>query len=331
VWIAGAPGNSLVGCKFVNNPFVYYNVISGNRGNGLRVTSSNNVTVQGNFFGIGANNTAIVKNRLDGILIDGTSWNTQVGGVIPLGNVSAGNGLNGIAVLGKARGFVTFNTFGGLLAFKGAAPNGLDGLLITSTGGDNLVRTNVFSGNKKNGIELAGNASGVTVDPDIVGLNTKGNGVLPNGGDGLLIAGTAHGNVIGGTLHSVIPQNTFSGNKGYGVAITGRAYDNHVFRSFIGTQLLGVKALGNKTGGVLIAGTANHNLIGLATLLPADLISGNTGIGVTLTPGTYRNSVINNYIGLNRLDRYLRNSGPAVVNIGFFNTIRGNWTRPAPH
>ena len=331
VWIAGAPGNSLVGCKFVNNPFVYYNVISGNRANGLRVTNANNVTVQGNFFGVGANNTTIVKNRLDGILVDGGSKNTQVGGVIPLGNVSAGNGLNGIAVLGKARGFVTFNTFGGLLAFKGAAPNGLNGLLITSTGGDNLVRTNVLSGNKGNGIELAGNASGVTVDPDIVGLNTKGNGVLPNGGDGLLIAGTAHGNVVGGTLHSVIPQNTFSGNKGYGVAITGRAHDNHVFRSFIGTQLLGVKALGNKTGGVLIAGTANHNLIGLTTLLPADLISGNTGIGVTLTPGTYRNSVINNYIGLNRLDRYLRNSGPAVVNIGFFNTIRGNWTRPAPH
>jgi parallel beta-helix repeat protein len=331
VWIAGAPGNSLVGCKFVNNPFVYYNVISGNRRNGLRVTNSNNVTVQGNFVGVGANNTAIVKNRLDGILVDGNSKNTQVGGVIPLGNVSAGNGLNGIAVLGKARGFVTFNTFGGLLAFKGAAPNGLNGLLITSTGGDNLVRTNVFSGNKGNGIELAGNASGVTVDPDIVGLNTKGNGVLPNGGDGLLIDGTAHGNVIGGTLHSVIPQNTFSGNKGYGVAITGRAYNNHVFRSFIGTQLLGVKALGNKKGGVLIAGTANRNLIGLTTLLPADLISGNTGIGVTLTPGTLRNSVINNYIGLNRLDRYLRNSGPAVVNIGRYNTIRGNWTRPAPH
>jgi hypothetical protein len=331
VWITGAPGNSLVGCKFVNNPFVYYNVVSGNRRNGLRVTNSNNVTVQGNFFGIGANNTTIVKNRLDGILVDGGSKNTHVGGVIPLGNVSAGNGLNGIAVLGKARGFVTFNTFGGLLAFKGAAPNGLNGLLITSTGGDNLVRTNVLSGNKGNGIELAGNASGVTVDPDIVGLNTKGNGVLPNGGDGLLIAGTAHDNVIGGTLRSVIPQNTFSGNKGYGVAITGRAYDNHVFRSFIGTQLLGVKALGNKTGGVLIAGTANHNLIGLTTLLPADLISGNTGIGVTLTPGTYRNSVINNYIGLNRLDRYLRNSGPAVVNIGLFNTILGNWTRPAPH
>jgi hypothetical protein len=331
VWLNHAPGNSLVGCKFVNNPFVYYNVVSGNGENGLRVTNSDNVTVQGNFFGVGANNTAIVKNRLNGILVDGASKNTQVGGVIPLGNVSAGNGLNGIEVAGKARGFVTFNTFGGLLAFKGAAPNGNDGLLITSTGARNLVRTNVFSGNRRNGIELAGNASGVTVDPDIVGLNTKGNGVLPNGANGLLIDGTAHGNIIGGTLGSVIPQNTFSGNKGYGIVITGRAHDNHVFRSFIGTQLLGVKALGNGKGGVLVAGHAYSNLVGLTTLTPADLISGNTGIGVTLTTGTLRNSVINNYIGLNRLNRYLRNSGPAVVNIGHRNTIRGNRTRPLPH
>ncbi len=59
--------------------------------------------------------------------------------MIPLGNVSSGNGLNGIEVTGKTTGFVTFNTFGGLLAFKGAAPNGNDGLRITSTGGNNLV------------------------------------------------------------------------------------------------------------------------------------------------------------------------------------------------
>jgi len=331
VWIDGAPGNSLVGCKFVNDPFVYYNVVSGNGRNGLRVTNSNNVTVQGNFFGVGANNTAIVKNQLDGILVDGTSVNTQVGGVIPLGNVSAGNGLNGIAVLGKSRGFVTFNTFGGLLAFKGAAPNGLNGLLITSTGGNNLVRTNVFSGNNKNGIELAGNASGVTVDPNIVGLTTKGDGVLPNGGDGLLIDGTAHGNIIGGTLVSVIPQNTFSGNEGYGVEITGQAHDNRVFRSFIGTQILGVNALGNKEGGVLIAGAAYGNLIGQTTLKPANLVSGNTGIGVTLSSGTRRNFVINNYIGLDRFGRYLRNSGRTVVNTGRQNTIQGNQDRPARH
>ncbi len=328
VWIDGANGNSLVGCKFVNDPFVYYNVVSGNGRNGLRITDADRTVVQGNFFGIGANNTAVVRNRRDGIRVDGSSANTQVGGVIPLGNVSAGNGRNGIEVAGTAHGFTTFNTFGGLLAFKGAAPNGNDGLLITSTGGGNLARTNVFSGNARNGIELAGNASGVTVDPDIVGLTTKGDSVLPNGRDGVLIDGTAHGNVIGGSLRSVIPQNTFSGNDGYGLAIVGRAHRNRVFASFIGTAILGVKALANHKGGVLLGGSVYRNSIGRAHTRRSDLISGNIGNGVTLRAGTHDNRVIRNYIGLDRFGRSLPNSGAAVVNSGRRNTIRGNRYRP---
>ena len=324
VWIRRASGNSLTGCKFVNNPFVYYNVLSGNGQNGLRVTGSDKVLVQGNFFGSGANNTAIVANRLDGIRVDGRSANTQVGGVIPLGNVSAGNGRNGIEVAGQARGFITFNTFGGLLAFKGAAPNGRDGLLITSTGGDNLARTNVFSGNRGNGIELAGHARGVTIDPDIAGLTTSGNAVLPNGGDGVLIDGAAHGNVIGGSRRSVIPQNTFSGNEGYGLAITGRAHGNRVFGSFVGTAIFGVSALGNQKGGILIGGRAYRNSIGQRGGRPSNLISGNTGNGVTLGPGSYFNRVINNFIGLNRFGRSLPNTGRAMVNSGRANVIRHN-------
>jgi parallel beta-helix repeat protein len=326
VWINAANHNSLVGCKFVNNPFVYYNVVSGNQQNGLRVTDAKGTVVQGNFFGTGANNTAIVRNRLDGILVEGSSAGTQVGGVIPLGNVSAGNGRNGIEVTGRVSGFTTFNTFGGLLAFKGAAPNGRDGLLITATGGSNLVRTNVFSGNRSNGIELGGNASGVTVDPDIAGLNTKGNAVLPNGGDGLRIDGSAHGNTIGGSLRSVIPQDTFSGNLGYGVAISGQAHDNQVFSSFIGTTLLGLAPLANHKGGVLLAGNAYANVIGALRMRPANLISGNVGIGVLLRAGTTRNLVINNYIGLDRLGRRLPNTGRPVVNNGTRNIIRGNRT-----
>jgi parallel beta-helix repeat protein len=328
VWVDGANDNSLTGCKFVNNPFVYYNVVSGNGRNGLRITDSDGTLVQGNFFGIGANNTAIVGNQADGILVDGSSANTQVGGVIPLGNVAAGNGQNGLAVTGSASGFTTFNTFGGLLAFKGAAPNGNDGLLITSTGGGNLARTNVFSGNANNGIELAGNSSGVTIDPDIVGLTTNGGAALPNGGDGVLIDGTSHGNTVGGSLHSVIPQDTFSGNVGYGLAITGDAHDNQVFRSFIGTDVLGMTALANQAGGVLIGGDAYANSVGAFTRTPADLISGNTGNGVTLTSGTREDQVVNNYIGLDRLGRSLPNTGSPVVNQGIDNTILGNRYHP---
>jgi parallel beta-helix repeat protein len=327
VWITGANGNSLTGCTFVNNPFVYYNVISGNGANGLRITNSDGTVVQGNFLGTGANNTTLLGNRRDGIRVDGNSAQTTVGGVIPLGNVSAGNGWNGIQVAGRARQFTTFNTFGGLLAFKGAAPNGHDGLLITSPGRGNLVRTNVFSGNRRNGIELAGNATGVTVDPDIAGLNTKGNAALPNGGDGLLIDGNAHGNVIGGSRRSVIPQDTFSGNSGYGIAITGRAHGNRVITSFVGTAILGVSALANQRGGILIAGSAAGNTVGRArSPIPANLISGNHGTGVTLARGTRRNDVLRNFIGLNRFGRPLRNTGGAVANAGLGNVVRGNRT-----
>ena len=140
VAINGADNNSLIGCQFVNNPFVYYNVVSANGENGLHITDSDNTTVQANFFGVGADNTTIIGNQANGILVDGTSANTQVGGVIPLGNVAAGNGQNGIELRDTASGFITFNTFGGLLAFKGAAPNGNDGLLITSTGATILLK-----------------------------------------------------------------------------------------------------------------------------------------------------------------------------------------------
>ena len=170
--------------------------------------------------------------------------------MIPLGNVTSGNGTNGIEVTGTVSGFTTFNTFGGLLAFKGAAPNGNDGLLITSTGGNILVRTNVFSGNANNGIEIAGDASGVTVDPVIAGLNTNGNGVLPNGNDGLLITGTAHGNVIGGYLFLGDPRKYVLRQRRLRRGDPRQAYGNSVFNSDIGTDVLGTTALGNGAGGI---------------------------------------------------------------------------------
>ncbi len=333
VRIVYSPGNALIGCKFRNNPFVYYNVLSGNLGNGLHVTNSDDVIVQGNFFGIGANNTNIVTNKRDGILIDGSSANTQVGGVIPLGNVSAGNVRNGIEVAGTAAGFITFNTFGGLLAFKGAAPNGNDGVLITATGGKQTVRTNVLSGNGNNGLEIGGDASGVTVGPDIIGLSTQGNALLPNGGDGVLIDGTAHDNTLGDYYQSVIPQNTFSGNLGYGVAVTDSAHDNTIINTFIGIDVAGTGPLSNQHGGIFVGGSAIRNVIGGSSSDPSkplkNIVSGNVGNGVTLDKSSSYTSIIDNWIGLNRTGKKaLPNSGhPIVVKPGsLHNKIAGNVT-----
>ncbi|MDD2769090.1 MAG: right-handed parallel beta-helix repeat-containing protein [Methylococcus sp.] len=293
VAIIGAGHNALLGTTFEQPPFVFYNVISGNGEHGLRVQDSDNVTVQANFFGIGANNSTVLANRGNGILVQGASKNTQVGGVIPLGNVAAGNGLNGIEVRDRVSGFISFNTFGGLFAFGGAAPNQGDGILVTATGGNNLLRTNVLSGNNGNGLHIGGAATGVTVDPNVIGLNTKGDELLPNGGHGVLIDGEAHHNVIGGNRRSVIPQNTFSGNRGYGIAILGGAHHNQVFNSYIGTSVLGDVLLGNDLGGVLIGDSASQNSIGGLKNKAANRVNGNFGNGISLA-NTAGNKVAGN-------------------------------------
>ncbi len=77
VVIDNANRNSLIGCTLYENPFVFYNVVAGNRGHGVRVKSSNNVTVQANFLGMGADNATSVPNGGNGLLVEGSSKNTQ--------------------------------------------------------------------------------------------------------------------------------------------------------------------------------------------------------------------------------------------------------------
>jgi parallel beta-helix repeat protein len=346
VSITNSNNNQLIGCTFEDNPFIYYNVLSGNGRNGLYIYNSNAILVQANFFGTAASNAAIVPNVLNGILVGGTSAGVQVGGVIPLGNVSAGNGVSGSGIGDGIRledtvsGFTTFNTFAGLFAFQGAAPNQGNGITVDSSGANNLIRTNVPSGNIGHGIELTSRATGVTVDPNVVGLNTYGTGTLSNppvpgygnGGSGIKISG--NNNIIGGYNGSVIPQNTFSGNARYGVEITSGATGNYVFNASIGLATTFEKGagFGNGLGGILIAGTGNF--VGptpstVTTSSPVTAyISGNTGNGVTLTGSS--NAVTGNYFGYAALITTTTpvrdqacNTGFSIANSGS-NTVSSN-------
>lgn len=287
--------------------------------------------MQANFFGTSASNSIVIPNGIDGIVVEGSSQNTEIGGPIPLGNVASGNAINGVEVRDTASNFQSFNTFGGLFAFGGGAPNGNDGLLITSTGAGNDVQTNAFSGNVNNGIEITGNASGVTVTPNIAGLLTAGNTALPNGNDGLLIGGTAHDNIIGGIVpSSVLPLSTFSGNDGYGIALVDQSYGNQILTSYVGLDSTGLFAIGDGKGGILVAGTSHDDVIGAVGSTPssstANLIGGNNGNGITLAPGTSSIQVIGNLIGFNKLgDPSVPNTGDPIAPAGSANaTIENN-------
>jgi parallel beta-helix repeat protein len=313
VFINNSNNNSLIGCEFQNNPFVYYNVVSGNKQNGLYVLDSENTIIQANFFGINSTNNSVLPN-LDGIKIDGNSINIQLGGVIPLGNVCSGNTNNGINVTGFTRSFTTFNTFGGLFAFGGAAPNGEDGIQITSKEQGNVIRTNVFSGNLGNGINL-NNAENVLIETNICGLDTDCENFLPNGKNGILIQGTSKYNVVANTSDSVISRNVLSGNNENGIAIIDDANHNHIIASSIGLKPNNVIARGNKLNGVFISDRANYNIVSDC------FVCSNLNDGVILTEHTFNNIISDCNIGYNITDTPEPNINNQVVNLSQTNSL----------
>lgn len=331
VWIHDSPSNSLIGCTLRQNPFVFYNVIAGNLGDGVRVTSSDNVVIHANFLGIGADNATIVANRGNGLTVNGTSKNTTVGGVIPLGNVISGNDANGIAVLDSARGFISFNTFGGVFAFGGAAPNGMNGILITSTGGNNSIQTCILSGNAWNGIHIGGAATGVQVLDTACGTNTVIDAAIPNGMDGILISGTASNNAIGGFKPSVETRNHIAGNAGYGINITGQAGDNAIYNTHIGlgdTLSEGPEpSIPNGWGGVILDQGTSGTTIGGTRQLLGNRIETNLGGGLIINAST-RNNILGNTIREN--DEFgIYGYGACDRTLIQGNTITGNGAGPS--
>ncbi len=330
VVIFQANGNSLIGCTSQEDPFVYYNVIDGNGGNGLWINNANNTTVQGNFFGLGADNNTGVGNGMNGVVVAGTSAHTTFGGPIPLGNVVSANTMNGVVVQDKASYFLSYNTFAGIAAFTSntSLGNGEDGFLITSTGGNNALRTNVASRNHLNGIHVTGNAKDVAIDGNIVGLNWLGVTNMGNARDGILVDGNASDVVIGGPqpTFNVIPNNTLSGNGWYGVDVEGSAHNVAINHSFIGTDVFGMSAIGNAYG-VVIGGTTSHVAIGATDSRLHTVISGNNASGVMIQSGG-KDTIIGTNIGTDVTGQQAMGNGAAGVYIvnSSNNTIGGKKT-----
>lgn len=296
----GANNNSLLGTFNGLTPFIFYNLLSGNGGNGLRLNDVDNTLINANFLGLGADNATPVGNGLNGLLVEAATTHTTFGGVIPLGNVTAANKQNGILITDISSGFLSFNTFSGVGAFtlNPNLGNGQDGIRVTSMGGDIVIKTSIISNNGDDGVEISGSASGVQVVQCFVGLNTDGSLPLGNGDNGVEIGGDAHDNFIGGLqpIFSVAPRNAISANAGNGVAVLGTAHDNQINFSYIGTTAKGDAALGNGKAGVFLAPGTSSTSIGSTDPKFLTLISGNKGNGLEMT-GTTGNSVIGTRIG----------------------------------
>ena len=317
---------SLLGCHVYNQPFVFYNVFCDNGYNGLDINDSDHITIQGNFFGISANNSISIGNKKNGILIRGSSNNIVNGGIIPMGSGCSGNYLSGVSIEEKASNVLNYNIFAGIFAFGEACPNSENGFSITSSGIGIGIRTCVTSGNSQYGVYLAGDSNNVSISETIAGANTNVTSTIPNGFSGICIGGNSNNNFLGEAIQSVISVLTVSGNGQYGIVLKDNSYNNTIINTYIGTDLQGVASFSNLLGGILITNNSHNNIIG--QLDNINLISGNQNYGIRLDSNTYLNLIQNNWIGITKLLTPLPNSLGSILNnsIPFKNTIFNNNT-----
>ncbi len=93
--------------------------------------------------------------------------------------------------------------------------------------------------------------------------------------------------------------------------------------NFIGTDATGERAVPNSADGVLIDGSSN-NTIGGTAVGASNLISGNSGAGVSIDPGATNNVVLGNFIGTDATgERAVPNSADGVLIDGSSNNTIG--------
>jgi hypothetical protein len=295
------------------------NVISGNDGDGVHVTSFG-VRVLGNAIGTDLAETHALANRGNGVTVAGP--NNTVGGTDPTaGNVLSGNGGSGLDISGD-RNTVQGNYVGTDHAGTTALPNQV-GISIegsentvggTTAGTGNLVSGNLGpgSGHYGDGIELFGASN--LVQGNYVGIDITGTNRLANGGNGVFVTGP--GNIIGGT--EVGARNVVAGNVYLGIDVGGPdASGNRVQGNYVGVDASGTHVLG---GGVDLRFDATNNTIGGTTPGSRNVIAGTLQIFYSDT-----NLVQGNYIGVDPTGVNLLGSRPYGVEIfeGSDNTIGG--------
>ena len=187
-------------------------------------------------------------------------------------------------------GFVS----GARVELNGAgAPAGASGLVISA--GGCTIRGLVINRFKDHGLWIQGNGNNV-VEGCYLGTDAAGQVAHANGKHGVLID-NAPDNRIGGVEADQL--NLISGNTGNGVQITDQnATGNHIVGNFIGTDVTGGRALGNKDGVALTNAPAN-TIGGLnGEVRSGNVISGNRRDGINLR-GLDRvgNIIQGNYIG----------------------------------
>ena len=327
------------------------NVISGNTGVGILVASdgdgpaSSNLVV-GNFIGTDATGKLALGNTSDGVQVTDASNNMVGGSVITARNVISANGGNGVLVQNSASSNVIAGNYIGadVTGDIGVDTNGkslgnskdgvkLQGASSTTVGGTATGSGNVLSNNGLSGVELVADSSADhnVIEGNLIGTDSTGATALGNTMTGINIANT-FSNTIGGTTAAA--RNVISGNHregifiGFAGSMTTPAADV-VMGNYIGTDVTGMKALGNGLSGVSLQDSVGIT-IGGTTFGAGNLISGNglgTEPGIAIAGTSQDNVVQGNLIGTDLTGRApIGGSSSLSNNLGIVLNDAGNET-----
>jgi len=251
----------------------------------ILIESSLQNIIEGNFIGLGTNETVIGSNYR-GIDMRATSSNNRI-----ISNVISGNSQYGILmwgpnvtsneVLGNYIGtdstgsVVKANTYG--ISIEGSRYNIIgDG---TDTG------RNIISGNST--AIYARGASYNQIYGNYVGLQADGTTALPNNKGIQLVS--CNDNYIGST--EAAKKNIIAANTNYGIQLNSSNYDNYIEGNWIG--LATDESRQGNNNGIEIAGASYSNHVN------SNVVSGNSNHGIYISgAGTNSNEVYANYIGV---------------------------------
>ena len=273
--------------------------------------------VAGNYIGVNAAGTAILRNNGNGVLVRdraaGTLIGTDLNGVSDdlERNVISGNAL-GVQVSNGASGTtIRGNYMGTNAAGTAALPNDddavfMDGATGVTIGGSSPAARNLASGNNGDGFEYF-NSTGVVIEGNYIGTDVTGTAKIGNRFYGIRVPESSGG---------VIRGNVISGNGTLGIELFGSNTRNTlVVGNYIGANAAGTAALANGGHGVWIRNGAANNTIGGAGT--GNLIAGNTGDSVHIQDaGSSGNVILGNSIGTNAAGTAVLTNGGAGVYIG---------------
>ncbi len=265
---------------------------------GILISDSDSNKIECNIIGLDITGNISRGNGANGIRIINGAHSNLVGGIeFGAGNIISGNGSNGIFISGSGarNNRVQGNRIGTNAAGTADIQNNFGGISISFSnnnliGGASSAARNLISGNMGNA-----NTEGDEIGISFSDSNTvQGNYIGTNAAGTAAITNINDGISLYQSSKTNIIDNLISGND---QGIYSTYSDSSVVQgNFIGTDASGTVAIPNEDGLFLLRKTRDF-LIGGSAPGQGNLISGNLGSGIVISSGVRGNIVQGNRIG----------------------------------